>query len=85
MCAGSFYPPTVLADVPEDALVAQEEVFGPLMCIFRVRGNSDEEAVRLANNCDFALSSCVFAGVPQRSCTVKRAFCSHERRTFVCR
>lgn len=33
---GSFYPPTVLADVPETALIAQEEIFGPIMCIFKV-------------------------------------------------
>ena len=66
MRAGSFYPPTILADVPEDAAIAQEEIFGPIMCIFRVRGNSDEEAVRLANNCDFALSSCVFSGDAKR-------------------
>lgn len=31
MRAGSFYPPTVLADVPENALIAQEEIFGPIM------------------------------------------------------
>jgi acyl-CoA reductase-like NAD-dependent aldehyde dehydrogenase len=33
---GSFYPPTVLADVPENADIAQEEIFGPIMCIFKV-------------------------------------------------
>ena len=33
---GSFYPPTVLADVPENASIAQEEIFGPIMCIFKV-------------------------------------------------
>ena len=59
---GSFYPPTVLADVPESATIAQEEIFGPIMCIFKVVNNSDEEAVRMANNCDFALSSCAFSG-----------------------
>eukprot|EP00981_Chlorochromonas_danica_P009772 scaffold2815_cov180-Ochromonas_danica.AAC.7 len=59
---GSFYPPTILADIPENALIAQEEIFGPIMAIFKVKGNSDEEAVRLANNCDFALSSCAFSG-----------------------
>lgn len=37
---GSFYPPTVLADVPEDALIAQEEIFGPIMAIFKVRAIS---------------------------------------------
>jgi acyl-CoA reductase-like NAD-dependent aldehyde dehydrogenase len=33
---GSFYPPTVLADIPENALIAQEEIFGPIMAIFKV-------------------------------------------------
>lgn len=64
---GSFYPPTVLADVPENALIAQEEIFGPIMCIFRVKGNSDEEAIRMANNCEFALSSCAFSGSAARA------------------
>ena len=64
---GSFYPPTVLADVPEHAKIAQEEIFGPIMCIFRVKNDSDEEAVRMANNCDFALSSCAFSGNTARA------------------
>jgi acyl-CoA reductase-like NAD-dependent aldehyde dehydrogenase len=34
---GSFYPPTILADIPENALIAQEEIFGPIMAIFKVR------------------------------------------------
>lgn len=62
LAKGSFYPPTVLADVPESAIIAQEEIFGPIMCIFKVKGNSDAEAIRMANNCDFALSSCAFSG-----------------------
>ena len=33
---GSFYPPTILADIPESALIAQEEIFGPIMAIFKV-------------------------------------------------
>jgi acyl-CoA reductase-like NAD-dependent aldehyde dehydrogenase len=33
---GSFYPPTILADIPENALIAQEEIFGPIMAIFKV-------------------------------------------------
>ena len=61
LARGSFYPPTVLADVPETADIAQEEIFGPIMCIFKVVGNSDDEAVRMANNCSFALSSCAFS------------------------
>jgi acyl-CoA reductase-like NAD-dependent aldehyde dehydrogenase len=70
LARGSFYPPTVLADVPENALIAQEEIFGPIMCIFKVKGNSDDEAVRMANNCDFALSSCAFSGSAKRAKSV---------------
>lgn len=33
---GSFYPPTILADIPESAIIAQEEIFGPIMAIFKV-------------------------------------------------
>jgi acyl-CoA reductase-like NAD-dependent aldehyde dehydrogenase len=33
--SGSFYPPTILADIPENALIAQEEIFGPIMAIFK--------------------------------------------------
>eukprot|EP01040_Poterioochromonas_malhamensis_P011867 gene11867-12943_t len=67
MGKGSFYPPTVLADIPENALIAQEEIFGPIMAIFKVKGNSDKEAVRMANNCEFALSSCAFSGNAARA------------------
>ena len=64
--AGSFYPPTVIVDVPESADILQTEIFGPIMCVVRVAdcggaAANDDEAVRLANNCDFALSSCAFA------------------------
>lgn len=67
LSAGSFYPPTILADVPENAIIAQEEIFGPIMCIFKVKNNSDDEAVRMANNCEFALSSCAFSGSTDRA------------------
>ena len=67
---GTFYPPTVLADVPENAIIAQEEIFGPIMCVFKVVGNSDEEAIRMANNCEFALSSCAFSGSAARAKSV---------------
>lgn len=59
---GCFYPPTILVDVSENAKIAQEEIFGPIMCVFKVKGNSDSEAIRMANNCEFALSSCAFSG-----------------------
>jgi succinate-semialdehyde dehydrogenase/glutarate-semialdehyde dehydrogenase len=55
---GYFYSPTLLADVPEDARVATEEVFGPALPIFRV-GDLDE-AIEKANNSIYGLGSSVW-------------------------
>lgn len=64
---GQFFEPTVLADVTENMLIAQEETFGPILSIFRVKDNSDTEAVRLANTCRFALSSCAHSADKRRA------------------
>ncbi|SFF51143.1 Acyl-CoA reductase [Fontimonas thermophila] len=55
---GLFYPPTILVDVTPDMRIAREEVFGPVMLIFKVA--DDAEAIRLANDSAFGLQSCVF-------------------------
>ena len=52
---GNFYPPTVLTDIPEDSPAYKEEIFGPVASMFRV-GDVDE-AIRLANDSPFGLSS----------------------------
>lgn len=46
--AGTFYRPTVLRDVPADALLTREETFGPVAGL--VRFKSEEDALRLAND-----------------------------------
>eukprot|EP00929_Paragymnodinium_shiwhaense_P070265 TRINITY_DN3558_c0_g1_i1.p1 TRINITY_DN3558_c0_g1~~TRINITY_DN3558_c0_g1_i1.p1 ORF type:complete len:637 (+),score=98.99 TRINITY_DN3558_c0_g1_i1:70-1911(+) len=67
---GQFFEPTVLADVTEDMLIATEETFGPILSIFRVKGNDDEEAIRIANNCPFALSSCAHSADQARAARI---------------
>jgi succinate-semialdehyde dehydrogenase/glutarate-semialdehyde dehydrogenase len=52
---GTFFEPTVLANVPTDAKVAQEETFGPLAPLFRFE--TDEEVLHLANDTEFGLAS----------------------------
>jgi len=52
---GTFFEPTVIADMSVDAKVATEETFGPLAPLFRFE--SDEDAVRLANDTEFGLAS----------------------------
>jgi succinate-semialdehyde dehydrogenase/glutarate-semialdehyde dehydrogenase len=55
---GYFYAPTLLADVPEDARVRTEEVFGPALPIFRV--GSLDEAIEKANDSIYGLGSSVW-------------------------
>jgi acyl-CoA reductase-like NAD-dependent aldehyde dehydrogenase len=55
---GNFFPPTLLADVPNDAEVMQEESFGPLLPVRAVEG--DEEALRQMNDTRFGLTASVW-------------------------
>ncbi len=52
---GSFLEPTVLADVPDDALCSREEIFAPVAAIYPF--SSEEEAIRKANDTEFGLSA----------------------------
>ncbi len=55
---GYFYEPTVLADVPDDATLLREEIFGP---VAPVKGFADEdEAVAAANDTEFGLVAYVY-------------------------
>ena len=51
--AGWFYEPTVLTDVPADADLAREEIFGPVAPISTF--TTDAEAIRLANDTEYGL------------------------------
>ncbi|MBU3637634.1 NAD-dependent succinate-semialdehyde dehydrogenase [Polynucleobacter sp. es-MAR-4] len=52
---GTFYEPTILSNVTSDMLITYEETFGPVAPI--IPFDSDEEAIRLANNSQFGLAS----------------------------
>ena len=55
---GSFYRPTVMDEVPEDARVAREEPFGPIAPVLRFHDLDD--AVRIANSTPYGLQSAVY-------------------------
>jgi succinate-semialdehyde dehydrogenase/glutarate-semialdehyde dehydrogenase len=52
---GPFYEPTILSNVTNDMLITYEETFGPVAPI--IPFDSDEEALRLANNSQYGLAS----------------------------
>ena len=55
---GFYYPPTVLCDVPADAAIAQEEIFGPVAPISRFEQES--EAIERANDTEYGLAAYIY-------------------------
>jgi succinate-semialdehyde dehydrogenase/glutarate-semialdehyde dehydrogenase len=56
---GNFFQPTVLANVPNNAMIFREETFGPVAPLFRFK--TEEEAISLANDTEFGLASYFYA------------------------
>ncbi|MEU9052060.1 aldehyde dehydrogenase family protein [Streptomyces sp. NPDC048384] len=57
---GYYYKPTVIADLPNDSRVIQEEIFGPVLTVQAF--DSEDEAVELANSTPYGLASGVQTG-----------------------
>lgn len=56
--AGAFFAPTLIADVAPDSMIAQEEVFGPVLVATTF--SDEDEAVDIANGTDYALMAAVW-------------------------
>jgi acyl-CoA reductase-like NAD-dependent aldehyde dehydrogenase len=68
--AGTFFQPTVLADVDQSMSCMTEETFGPTLPVVKVA--DEEEAVRLANDSRYGLSATVWTSDPARGERVAR-------------
>lgn len=68
---GYFYPPTLLVDVPSDARISVEEIFGPVAAVQTFQ--DEQEAVRLANRTEFGLTAFVFTRDLDRGVRVAEA------------
>ena len=69
---GWFVPLTIVTDVPRRHALAHEELFGPLVCVFRV--DSFEEALEVANDCDYGLTGGIYSRLPSHLARAAEAF-----------
>jgi aldehyde dehydrogenase (NAD+) len=70
LSTGFYVEPTIFADVDNRMTIAQEEIFGPVLSI--IPYDSEDDAVRIANDSPFGLSGGVWAGTPERAMAVAR-------------
>jgi aldehyde dehydrogenase (NAD+) len=67
---GFYVEPTLFVDVDPDATIAQEEIFGPVLCV--IPFSDDDDAVRIANHSIYGLSGAVTSADEQRALAVAR-------------
>jgi aldehyde dehydrogenase (NAD+) len=67
---GYYYEPTLFADLPEDAEIVRNEVFGPVLVVLPF--DDEDDAVRMANDSIYGLSGGVFSGDHEHSKAVAR-------------
>jgi acyl-CoA reductase-like NAD-dependent aldehyde dehydrogenase len=65
MANGYYIAPTVFADVPHQAELAQQEVFGPVLAVTKF--DSEDEAIAIANGTDFGLAAYIWTQNLQRA------------------
>ena len=69
---GYFLEPTIFADIAPNAVLAQEEIFGPVLAVIKVE--RFEEGLRVANNTEYGLTGSVYTGDPARKAAARSAF-----------
>jgi RHH-type proline utilization regulon transcriptional repressor/proline dehydrogenase/delta 1-pyrroline-5-carboxylate dehydrogenase len=70
---GYFISPTIFTEVTPDATIAQQEIFGPVLAVIKVK--SFDEALAVANNTDYALTGGLYSRTPQH---IDRAYNEFE-------
>jgi aldehyde dehydrogenase (NAD+) len=67
---GYYVRPTVFANVRNDAVIAQEEIFGPVLCIITYR--DDEDAITIANDTVYGLQAYVISADEKRASDIAK-------------
>ncbi|MBK5265382.1 MAG: aldehyde dehydrogenase [Alphaproteobacteria bacterium] len=67
---GYYIEPTLFANVDNDATIAREEIFGPVLSL--IPADDERHAVQIANDTDYGLNASVFTNDPERAFSVAR-------------
>jgi aldehyde dehydrogenase (NAD+) len=67
---GFYVEPTLFAGVDPKMTIAQEEIFGPVLCV--IPYDDDDDAIRIANDSDYGLSGAIQGGDEERALDVAR-------------
>ena len=70
MNKGYYIEPTLFANVDNSSRIAQEEIFGPVLCL--IPAEDEDDAIRIANESEFGLNGSVFTNDPQAAYDVAR-------------
>ena len=70
MAKGYYYEPTIFDAVDNKMRIAQEEIFGPVVCVIRYR--DEDEAVRIANDSVYGLGGAVWSQDKERAVAIAR-------------
>jgi len=62
---GFYIQPTVVADVKPDAVIAREEIFGPVLAILKVPDM--DEAIRISNDTEYGLTGAIYTKDPENA------------------
>jgi 1-pyrroline-5-carboxylate dehydrogenase len=70
---GGFYlEPTIFSDIPPNGVLAQEEIFGPVLVLIKV--DSFEEGLEVANNTEYGLTGAIYTNDREKLDRARREF-----------
>lgn len=69
---GYYLQPTIFADIPADGVLAQEEIFGPVLSVIKAKNFDD--ALTIANNTEYGLTGALYSRDPEKLLIARQRF-----------